>query len=63
MPVATRKPIPIPPCVRRIAPSRLRQARTLLDWFRAERNDRHFDGVGALALLLASAPEIGRAHV
>ena len=28
-------------------------ARAFLDWMRAERNDRYFDGVGALALLLA----------
>ncbi len=30
-------------------------ARLFLDWFQAEGNDRHFDGVGALALLFASA--------
>jgi AmmeMemoRadiSam system protein B len=30
-------------------------ARALLDWFRAEGNDRYFDGVGALALLLQAA--------
>jgi AmmeMemoRadiSam system protein B len=29
-------------------------ARTFLDWFRDEGNDRNFDGVGALALLLAA---------
>jgi hypothetical protein len=29
-------------------------ARALLDWFREEGNDRCFDGVGALALLLAA---------
>jgi len=29
-------------------------ARAFLDWFRQEGNDRYFDGVGALALLLAS---------
>ncbi len=29
-------------------------ARGFLDWFRAEGNDRYFDGVGALALLLAA---------
>lgn len=29
-------------------------ARAFLDWFRDEGNDRYFDGVGALALLLAS---------
>ena len=29
-------------------------ARKFLDWFRAEGNDRYFDGVGALALLLAA---------
>jgi predicted class III extradiol MEMO1 family dioxygenase len=29
-------------------------ARAFLDWFREEGNDRYFDGVGALALLLAS---------
>jgi len=29
-------------------------ARALLDWFREEGNDRYFDGVGALALLLAA---------
>jgi AmmeMemoRadiSam system protein B len=30
------------------------EARALLDWFREEGNDRCFDGVGALALLLAA---------
>jgi len=30
-------------------------ARTFLDWFRAEGNDRYFDGVGALGLLLAAS--------
>jgi len=30
-------------------------ARQFLDWMRNEGNDRHFDGVGALALLLAGA--------
>jgi AmmeMemoRadiSam system protein B len=30
-------------------------ARKFLDWFRDEGNDRYFDGVGALALLLAGA--------
>jgi MEMO1 family protein len=30
-------------------------ARKFLDWFREEGNDRYFDGVGALALLLAGA--------
>jgi len=30
-------------------------ARKFLDWFRDEGNDRYFDGVGALALLLAAA--------
>jgi AmmeMemoRadiSam system protein B len=29
-------------------------ARTFLDWFRVEGNDRYFDGVGALALLMAA---------
>jgi predicted class III extradiol MEMO1 family dioxygenase len=29
-------------------------ARAFLDWFREEGNDRYFDGVGALALLLAA---------
>jgi len=29
-------------------------ARTFLDWFRNEGNDRYFDGVGALALFLAA---------
>jgi AmmeMemoRadiSam system protein B len=29
-------------------------ARKFLDWFRAEGNDRYFDGVGALALLLGA---------
>jgi hypothetical protein len=29
-------------------------ARALLDWFRDEGNDRYFDGVGALALVLAT---------
>jgi AmmeMemoRadiSam system protein B len=29
-------------------------ARTFLDWFRDEGNDRYFDGVGAIALLLAA---------
>jgi MEMO1 family protein len=29
-------------------------ARKFLDWFRAEGNDRYFDGVGALALLMAA---------
>jgi AmmeMemoRadiSam system protein B len=29
-------------------------ARQFLDWFRAEGNERYFDGVGALALLLAA---------
>ncbi len=29
-------------------------ARTFLDWFREEGNDRYFDGIGALALLLAA---------
>jgi predicted class III extradiol MEMO1 family dioxygenase len=31
-------------------------ARKFLDWLRAEGNDRHFDGVGALALLMHAAP-------
>ncbi len=31
-------------------------ARKFLDWFRAEGNDRYFDGVGALALLMHAAP-------
>jgi AmmeMemoRadiSam system protein B len=31
-------------------------ARKFLDWFRAEGNLRYFDGVGALALLMAAAP-------
>ena len=31
-------------------------SRVFLDWFRQEGNDRHFDGVGALALLLAAGP-------
>jgi AmmeMemoRadiSam system protein B len=30
------------------------EAEALLDWFREEGNDRYFDGVGALALLLAA---------
>ncbi len=30
------------------------EARAFLDWVRAEGNDRYFDGVGALALLLAA---------
>ena len=30
------------------------EARKFLDWFRDEGNDRYFDGVGALALLLAA---------
>ena len=30
------------------------EAREFLDWFRNEGNDRYFDGVGALALLLAA---------
>ena len=30
-------------------------ASALLDWFRVEGNDRYFDGVGALALLLAAS--------
>jgi len=34
-------------------------AREFLDWFRDEGNDRYFDGVGALALLLASAAHGG----
>ncbi len=34
-------------------------ARKFLDWFRDEGNDRYFDGVGALALLLAAG---GAAH-
>jgi AmmeMemoRadiSam system protein B len=34
-------------------------ARKLLDWFREEGNDRYFDGVGALALLLAAGEFIG----
>ena len=29
-------------------------ARLFLDWFRAQGNDRYFDGVGALALLMAA---------
>jgi len=32
-------------------------ARKFLDWFRNEGNDRYFDGVGALALLLAAGNE------
>jgi AmmeMemoRadiSam system protein B len=34
-------------------------ARKFLDWMRNEGNDRYFDGVGALALLLAAAPAEG----
>jgi AmmeMemoRadiSam system protein B len=34
-------------------------ARAFLDWMRDEGNDRYFDGVGALALLLAAAPAEG----
>jgi AmmeMemoRadiSam system protein B len=34
-------------------------ARKFLDWMRNEGNDRYFDGVGALALLLAAAPAQG----
>ena len=32
-------------------------ARAFLDWFRDEGNDRHFDGVGAIALLLAAGSD------
>jgi AmmeMemoRadiSam system protein B len=32
-------------------------ARQFLDWFSNEGNDRYFDGVGALSLLMASAPK------
>ncbi|MCE0483484.1 MAG: AmmeMemoRadiSam system protein B [Methylacidiphilales bacterium] len=35
-------------------------ARKFLDWFRNEGNDRYFDGVGALALLLASGALAGK---
>jgi AmmeMemoRadiSam system protein B len=34
-------------------------ARAFLDWFREEGNDRYFDGVGALALLLAAGAADG----
>ncbi len=34
-------------------------ARKFLDWFRNEGNDRYFDGVGALALLMAAGQAIG----
>lgn len=34
-------------------------ARAFLDWFRNEGNDRYFDGVGALALLLAAGTHAG----
>ncbi len=37
----------------------LGDARQFLDWFRDEGNDRYFDGVGALALLLAAGHEKG----
>ena len=32
-------------------------ARKFLDWFRNEGNDRYFDGVGALALLMAAGAQ------
>jgi len=35
-------------------------ARKFLDWFRAEGNDRYFDGVGALGLLLAAGGFAGK---
>jgi AmmeMemoRadiSam system protein B len=35
-------------------------ARQFLDWMRNEGNDRYFDGVGALSLLLNAAPKDGR---
>ena len=35
-------------------------ARKFLDWFRAEGNDRYFDGVGALGLLLAAGGLAGK---
>jgi AmmeMemoRadiSam system protein B len=35
-------------------------ARKFLDWFRAEGNDRYFDGVGALALLMAAGGQAGK---
>ena len=35
-------------------------ARRFLDWFRAEGNDRYFDGVGALSLLLAAGGHTGK---
>jgi hypothetical protein len=35
-------------------------ARKFLDWFRDEGNDRYFDGVGALALLLAAGQASGK---
>jgi MEMO1 family protein len=35
-------------------------ARQFLDWFRAEGNERYFDGVGALGLLLAAGGLAGR---
>ena len=34
-------------------------ARKFLDWVRAEGNDRYFDGVGALALLMAAGAQSG----
>ena len=36
-------------------------ARQFLDWFRTEGNDRYFDGVGALALLMAAGQHAGLA--
>jgi AmmeMemoRadiSam system protein B len=40
-------------------------ARKFLDWFRNEGNDRYFDGVGALALLLAAGnlSQRGQVHI
>ena len=35
-------------------------ARKFLEWFRAEGNDRYFDGVGALGLLLAAGGLAGK---
>jgi hypothetical protein len=35
-------------------------ARQFLDWLRAEGNDRYFDGVGALALLMAAGSASGK---
>jgi uncharacterized protein YoxC len=58
MPVGTRNPIPTSPCVRRIAPSRLRQART----YRASQPQRSPKGLSDLSAIVIQAETLLRAQ-